>query len=149
MAGFGTEGKKDVVITIGGLHNDGNGGDAIEMVSVGQYYFRNGKHYLLYEDVEEEQFPMPVKNMIRLCPQEAVLTKRKSVCAEMVFRPGKRSESYYETPFGRLHIGLLTEQISLEEKEDQLNAEICYSMDINEEHVSDSRIVIRVREQKP
>ena len=64
-------------------------------------------------------------NTIKLSREEAVLTKRKGVSAQMIFRPGSRSESYYETPFGRLHIGIQTSQINLEESLLKLHAEIC------------------------
>lgn len=150
MSRFGEEGKKEVVITIGGLHSDDVGEtDNIELVSVGEYFFRNGKHYLVYEDMPDAESGEIVQNTVKLSREETVLTKRKAVSAQMVFRPGSRSESFYKTPMGILHIGLQTGEILLEEKAHTLHAEIDYTMDVNGEAVSDSRIIIDVRDNAP
>ena len=45
---------KDVLITISGIQTiDGEVNDPIETVTPGEYYFRNGKHYILYDEVQE------------------------------------------------------------------------------------------------
>lgn len=45
---------KDVLITICGIQKrDGETDEPIETVTPGEYYFRNGKHYILYEEVQE------------------------------------------------------------------------------------------------
>ena len=42
---------KDVLITICGIQKrDGETDEPIETVTPGEYYFRNGKHYILYEE---------------------------------------------------------------------------------------------------
>ena len=44
---------KDVLITISGIQTiDGEVNDPIETVTPGEYYFRNGKHYILYDEVQ-------------------------------------------------------------------------------------------------
>ena len=150
MSGLFGEEKKEVVITIGGLHNDQNGeADDIQLVSVGEHYFRNGKHYLVYEDMPDAESGEVVQNTMKLSREETVLTKRKAVSAQMIFRPGSRSEAFYRTPVGMLHIGLSTSEILLEEKEQELHAEIGYDMDVNGEAFSSSRIIIDVRENSP
>lgn len=145
MSRFGTEEKKEVLISIAGLHDGGEETDTVDMVALGEYYFRNGKHYLIYEDMPDDSSGGIVQNTMKLSREEAVLIKRKAVSAQMVFRPGARSETHYSTPAGRLHIGLHTRELLLEEAEDALHAEIRYSMDMNGEHISDSKIVIDVK----
>ena len=150
MSQFATEGKKEVIITIGGFHYDEAGeGDDMELVSVGEYYYRNGKHYLLYEEMPDAESGEIVQNMMKLSREETVLTKKKAVSAQMVFRPGSRSESFYQTPVGVLHIGISTAEILLEETEQGLHAEIGYMMDVNGEAISNSRIIVDVRENRP
>ena len=39
---------KDIILTISGLHaTDGEMDDPVEVLSPGQYYFKNGKHYVV------------------------------------------------------------------------------------------------------
>ena len=48
---------KDVLISISGLQVDVNdmesNNEPIETISTGNYFFKNGKHYLLFEEVSE------------------------------------------------------------------------------------------------
>ena len=39
---------KDVMVTIAGFHMAEEDEDTIEMVHIGEYYERNGTHYILY-----------------------------------------------------------------------------------------------------
>ena len=57
---------KDVLITISGIQTiDGEVNDPIETVTPGEYYFRNGKHYILYDEVQEG-VPGVTKCMIKI-----------------------------------------------------------------------------------
>lgn len=51
---------KDVLISISGLHFDMEGdngnGEPVEIITPASYYLKNGKHYVLYDEVVEE-FP--------------------------------------------------------------------------------------------
>lgn len=44
---------KDILINISGLQMDVDPNDPIEMMTTGAYYLRNGKHYILYEELSE------------------------------------------------------------------------------------------------
>ena len=45
---------KDVILTISGLHDtDGDGDTPIETMTPAQYYMKNGKHYVVYDEVLE------------------------------------------------------------------------------------------------
>ena len=42
---------KDILINISGLQMDVDPNDPIEMMTTGAYYLRNGKHYILYDEL--------------------------------------------------------------------------------------------------
>ena len=47
---------KDVLLSIKGLQiGENEQNDTIEVISPGDYYFRNGKHFFMYEEVMEGQ----------------------------------------------------------------------------------------------
>ena len=55
---------KDILINISGLQMDVDPNDPIEMMTTGAYYLRNGKHYILYDELSEDN--EIVKNVIKI-----------------------------------------------------------------------------------
>ena len=56
---------KDVLLSIKGLQiGENEQNDTIEVISPGDYYFRNGKHFFMYEEVMEGQ-KESTRNMIK------------------------------------------------------------------------------------
>ena len=68
---------KDVLITISGIQTiDGEVNDPIETVTPGEYYFRNGKHYILYDEVQEG-VPGVTKCMIKIGEDAVDVSERQ------------------------------------------------------------------------
>lgn len=49
--------------------------DPIEMMTTGAYYLRNGKHYILYDELSEDN--EIVKNVIKIGPKSVELTRKE------------------------------------------------------------------------
>ena len=84
------------------------------------------------------------KNLLKLSPDLVELSKKGYSNVNMVFETGKKTVTYYNTPFGNLLIGIYTTNIKITEKEEGLIATIQYSLEMNYEHVSDCNITIKV-----
>ena len=67
--------------TLGGLEESE---EPVEMMTVGEYYFRNGAHYLLYEE-NMEGFQEPTHNMIKIRPGLMEVKKKGLVNVHMIF----------------------------------------------------------------
>ncbi len=142
---------REVLITVSGVLFTGEGEkekDNVDIISPGQYYLRNGKHYLLYEEMVEE-YPEPVKNILKIAPDHVSLRKNGIISTEMRFEEGKDTQSHYSTPFGVLALGIHTSRIHMEESGDEMNLDIEYGLEINYEHSSDNRLHVRVQPQCP
>ena len=138
---------KNVLITVGGLLYTGSGEgekDNVDVISPGQYYYKEGKHYLFYDEVVEET-PETIKNRIEITPDEVKVSKRGIINTEMEFRPKEETKTHYSTPFGTLIMGIRTDRIQVEEKDDSLEALIEYNLEVNYEHVSECFIRILVQ----
>ena len=97
---------KEVLLAIRGLQiAEDEQKDTVETISPGEYYFRNGKHFFLYEDVEEGQTKV-TKNIIKVSKDYMELTKKGIVNVHMVFEKNKKNVTYYHTPYGSLLIGI-------------------------------------------
>lgn len=139
--------NKEVLVSISGLQFVEDNKDAIEMITVGDYYKKNGKHYLMFEEIQEG-FEGTTRNMIKFNEHMVDITKKGITNVHMVFEEKQKNMTYYDTPFGNLLIGLSTNNIDIEEEESAINIKIDYSLDINYEFVSDCKISISVKEKK-
>lgn len=134
---------KDVLIRISGVQMSEDDTDNIEVITAGNYFLKNGKHYILYDEVIEG-FEGVVKNTIKISSEVMDIRKNGVSSIHMTFEPEKKSLTSYVTPMGELIVGISTRQISIREEEDSLNVNVDYKLDINYEHVSDCKIRLDV-----
>ena len=66
---------KDVLVTINGIHTMDEEDNDVEMVVRGDYYQKNGKHYILYEEVLEGM-EETVKNVIKISDSSMDIIKK-------------------------------------------------------------------------
>lgn len=139
--------KKNVLVSISGLQYEIDKDEAVEVISSGEYYLRNGKHYILYEEVLDD-----VQNVnnctLKITDKQVDLIKKGASNVHMVFEENQNNLTYYETPFGQLQVGINTTQLKVVEEEDKLLVTIHYALDINYAHVSDCEITIKVTSKK-
>lgn len=140
---------KDVLINISGLQVDVNeveGDDEpIEVLSSGSYFFKDGKHYLFFEEVAEG-IPGVTKTQIKLIGKECLEVTKKGVSnTHMIFDTKRKNHSYYETPYGQFHLDVFTKNIMVDETEDNINIKVEYMLDVNYEPLAECTIRINVK----
>ncbi len=136
---------KDVLVTVTGLLSDPDEEkDTIEVTTAGRYYLKNGKHYILYDEVGESINEV-VKNTIIIGDTHVDVRKKGEIDTQMSFEEGKKLNSFYSSMFGQMELGIFTDRIELLEKEDFLELKLEYHLDINNEHVSDNQIHVVVQ----
>lgn len=139
---------REVLITIQGLQFDADAEtdeelDKIESIFPGEYFYRNGSHYMMYDEIMEGE-ETSIKNMIKLREKEFTLTKKGNVNVQMVFTEGKKTMTSYITPFGNIMIALDTGKIAVEEQEDELRIHIDYGLEANYQYIADCHITVTV-----
>ena len=130
---------RDVLITISGIQLADGDSNEVEMITAGDYFQKNGSHYILYDEVMEGQNDI-IKNTIKIRPEGLDIIKRGSSSVHMTFEKDKNNLSCYATPFGEMMIGINTNDILIAEDEDSLKVRVSYSLDINYQHVSECNI---------
>ena len=137
---------KEVLIHVSGLQTMDAEGDQepIEIVVPGEYYFRNGSHYLRYEEILED-FAEPTINYIKISPKGMEVRKKGVVNVHMVFEQGKKNMTYYTTPYGTIEMGIAATNLNLEENDSGLNMKVDYALDMNQEHVADCCLDIQAQ----
>lgn len=137
---------KEVLLTLQGLQFDQReeNADKIETVTVGDYYKKNDRHYVIYEEVTEG-VDRPTKNRLKFSEHMVELTRNGLVNVHMIFQENKKNLSNYNTPFGQILVGIDTKQVKIDESEDNITVDVDYALDINYEFFSDCHIRIDIR----
>ena len=136
---------KDVLITISGIQMIDEEDSDVEMIVRGDYYQKNGKHYILYEEMMEG-FTGKVKNVIKISPSGMDIIKKGIANTHMQFEKNKKNLSCYVTPMGDMMVGIQASQIRIDEQPDSLTVDMEYSLDINSSLVSENEVYVDIRE---
>lgn len=142
---------QEVLLTISGIHEMGSlsieteENEALETITPAKYYLKNGKHYILYDEVMEGM-PGVVKNKIKITDGKVLeIIKTGSTQSHMVFEEGKAHLTLYDTPFGQFHLDMHTRTLDIFECEDEISIKVEYALDMNHEKVADCTVFMSVK----
>lgn len=138
---------KDVLVSVCGYQFDVNEEEAIELITDGEYYFKNGKHYIIYEEQLSPEDGL-TKNVLKIGNGTVELIKRGDGNLHMMFEPGKKNYSNYSTPIGPMFVGIDTKEMEFLEQEGQMELCIRYDLEISGSYVSKCEIKIKVESKK-
>lgn len=140
---------KDVLISISGIHMDDsakeqNENEPIEVVTPAQYYNRNGKHYVIYEEVTEG-VPGVTKNKIKITGNDCVEIIKSGVTnSHMIFEKNKKNLTDYKTPYGQMTVGVYTRNMEIRTMENCIDILLDYELDVNLEPLAESKIQMHI-----
>lgn len=126
------------------LLTDGESMEPVETVSAGDYYYRNGSHYLLFDETTEG-FDEATHTMMKFNDSRLLVHKRGLINVEMIFEKEKKTSSFYDTPMGRLEIGLAATNFVLKESMEQIDYQVDYALSIGGEFIADCQVKMRVQ----
>ena len=138
------------MVSISGLHTDIITGmtdeenEAIEVVTPGSYYCRNGKHYVIYDEVMEGM-PGTIKNKIKITGTDSLEIMKTGISnAHMIFEKNKKNLTYYQTPYGQMLIGVNTKNMEVNVTDENIGVSVDYELDVNHEPLADCRIKMEI-----
>ena len=118
-------------------------GDEIELMVGGEYYFRNGTHYLLYEETMEG-FTQTTQNLVKIRADFMEVRKKGTIHTTMTFEKGKKNTTLYKTPFGMLEMELDTKQVVLEEMDSCMNVCAEYVLGMAGNAIADCKMQMHI-----
>jgi uncharacterized beta-barrel protein YwiB (DUF1934 family) len=138
---------KDILVHVSGLQLAEESSEPIVLVTSGTYYYRNGKHFIVYEEIDEDG--EVAKNTIKIAPDMVDLVRKGITSSHMIFQIGKENLTYYDTPFGSMLMGITTYSIKFEEVSDtKMKLDIDYALSVDSRHMSDCNIKIKITAQQ-
>lgn len=135
---------KDVIVSISGLQMDMENQAPIEVITVGNYYYKNGKHYILFDEAAGDSGVL-TKNTIKIAENRVDVIKKGESSVHMIFEPDTKNMTYYQTPFGSFLVGINTLKISRQEDDLNIHTKINYALEVNYSHMSDCSIEINIK----
>lgn len=139
---------KDVLVSISGLQFSAeNQNEPVELITSANYYKKNGKHYIVYDEVTEG-FSDTTKNIIKLGEESLDITKRGVTNVHMMFEKDKKNVTYYYTPYGSLLVGIDATDIKVLETEHDINVKVDYALEVNYQHMADCSISMSIKSKE-
>ena len=135
---------KDVKVSVSGVQFEIEPDEAVELITFGDYYNKNGKHYILYDEIDMEEGEN-IKNRIKIDNGKIEVVKTGTTNGQLIFEQGKTHMTYYDTMMGSILMGVNTSSIQMIEDEDHIRAKVRYSLEMNYDHISECEITIDVR----
>ena len=80
---------RDVLIRLSGLQATEGDEGVVEVITAGDYFWKNNKHYLIYDEVMEG-LDGAIRNTMKLTPEKLEIKKSGPVSASMVFEVDKK-----------------------------------------------------------
>ena len=117
--------KKDVKISIAGLHENGTT-EAMD-------------------DVEGEDCEM-VQSQLKIRDGQVEILKEGGTRTHMVFVKNQDMLTYYSTPFGELEIVIHTDRLEHRKLDNGFHVELEYALEVNAAHMSNCNVRIQVEE---
>lgn len=134
---------KEVLVKISGLQSMEEDSDQVEVITIGDYFLKNGKHYVIYDETVDG-VEGNIRNTVKISENMMEIRKQGIAMAHMVFEKDKKTLTRYATPVGEMIIEVTTNEIEMKEEEHSLRVRVNYALDINYEHVSDCKIIMDI-----
>lgn len=142
---MGLEGNmiKIMVSTTG--HQRGPDGivEKVDHQTEGQYYCRNGKHYIKYCD-DSLTKDDSVRTTLKTDGGDFFVFRRGAVDTDMRFSLGKTTSTLYRTPYSMMEMKISTKQLSIDIGEATGQVDLCYDMAVNDTLVGEYELQIKI-----
>ncbi|MCL2254423.1 MAG: DUF1934 domain-containing protein [Lachnospiraceae bacterium] len=139
---------KEVLLSLKGLQYEiGDDNQIIETITPAEYYQKNGNHYIVYEEVQED-CPDPIKNRIKFRNDYLEVTKKGAVIVNMIFEEKKKNITNYTTPYGEIIVGVDTGKVKMTEEEKRILVQVDYRLDVNYMFLADCQISVDIRNRE-
>ena len=101
---------ENVILTVRGHQTDLGEDATTELIAGAAYYYRNGKHYILYDEIDPESGEQS-GNTIKIGEDRVDVIRRGAGKVHMVFEKEKQISSQYHTPAGVIQMEIFTSRL--------------------------------------
>ena len=117
--------------------------EAVELVTTGIYHCRDGNQYIKYDETFEG-IEGKASNLLTIRGDVVEVRKTGVLETHMVFDKRKKTASIYKTPYGALHMNIMTTNLTTSENQDNIDIQVKYTLEANEETLSKNVLEIHI-----
>ncbi|MCH5298919.1 MAG: DUF1934 domain-containing protein [Ruminococcus sp.] len=141
--------KKDYLIKVMGIQEVDNEKDQIELTTIGSYISKeNGHSFIGYKEYDEDDPTISSNNLVKVEGDDRVtIIRNGGMQTRLILEKGRRHQCHYRTPMGDLMIGVFADTIQNDLSPIGGKLHVRYSLDFNNEHISNNEFYIDVTEK--
>lgn len=122
--------------------------EPVEVISAGTMRQQDGICVVEYEEAYDG-ISEKTKNTVTIEKERIRIDKTGVVTSSLVFERGKKSSSFYATPFGNMEMGVTTTSLKKDVREDGADLYLAYALIMNGSYVADCTVDIEIRKTEP
>lgn len=131
----------EVIVKVIGRQTDAAGEEnALEVVSIGRHYYKNGINYVLYDERDEESVITSV--LLKIADDKMTIVRRGEIKHEQSFIKNKRCQGKYVTPYGSLPMAVVTKDLMISFGAVSGDVNVKYDLEVGGEWVSANELSI-------
>lgn len=138
--------NKEVLVKVKGIQGSLVEDDTIEMITTGQFFEKNGKTYIKYEDMSLDE-EVTTSTTIKIGEDQVSILRYGATNTQMIFEKDKEHFTPYETPFGIFELILRTTDIQVERQQNKMTLNVAYNIEVNHSGATESQFVVEVTNQ--
>lgn len=138
--------RKDVIITIKGIQDAGNGQDSVEFITSGRFTQKGEKYYISYEEADDSYYKGYLTTVKLEGDRRVTITRKGEYKSQLVLEKGTRQLGYYNTEYGELIMGTNVSEIKSNMNERGGFIHVDYTLEVNHVLASENSFYITVRE---
>lgn len=133
----------DVILTVSGTQMDLGEDASTELIIAAGYYYRNGKHFAVYDEPDPENGGQ-ISNVIKIADHRVDVIRRGAGNVHMVFEKERQTMNCYRTPVGDMMMDIYTNDICTAESPECIETNIDYTLQMNDVFISKCHVQIRI-----
>jgi len=104
-----------------------------EVKELGELYIKEHGDMIVYEEKLDNEEQAKVKNIVTIQPDKVLIRRSGAVKMKQLFQVGKRSESVFHHPHGRMHMETFTKSIAYHPLDEQKQGKLTinYTVKLN------------------
>ena len=136
--------REEVLIEIKSKQIVGDQEENVDVIARGFHTDENGEHFIEYDEFDSETDDK-TSSSIRFSEGRAEVVRSGNMSGNLTFDVGEKNETTYSTPFGDLNMDVITNDIQIDEKDEQINLKIVYELYAQNEKVSDHTVDVSIK----
>ncbi|MBQ5346453.1 MAG: DUF1934 domain-containing protein [Ruminococcus sp.] len=140
--------KNEYLISVTGIQEVDGEKDKIELQTIGNYMLKTDHAYIRYKEYDEENPSISSNNVVKIENDSKVtIIRNGEVNTRLILEKGVRHQCHYRTLMGDMMIGVSTDTITNRLNENGGKLHVSYSLDFNNELISNNEFYIDVQEK--